>query len=786
MKTLFIALFFVLTLTLSAQKYSRVEIAAGRDEMITLIAKGLPADDAYSPGKGTWIMELSQDDILKLSAEGLEYTVLIDDVGKYYAERNEEAMKDPGAIRHARNTLDNIWPVPEGFELGSVGGFCSIDEMQAHLDDMIAQYPDLISQKFTLNHQTHEGRDITWVRISDNPNTNETGEPELLYTGMHHAREPIGMQALLFFMYHLLENYPDDPTCQYLIDNFELVFVPIINMDGYAYNIQTNPGGGGMWRKNRRDNGSGYWGVDPNRNYGYMWGLDNNGSSPYPSDETYRGPAPFSEPCVQSMRDFCEENEFVSALNYHSYSNLLLYPWGYISDPCPDDAIFFEHSKIMTRENGYTYGAGSTTIYPTNGGSDDWMYGEQDTKDLIYSYTPEVGNSNDGFWPSVSRIIPQCQENMWQNIMLAKLAGTYAAVTDMSPSIVEDASGVFEFEIKRLGLEDGDLTVSIAPVNDAIAEAGDPVVFAGLGILEVQTGSIEYTLSPDIAQGDEIVFVYAVDNGLITETDTITKVYGTPVVIFEDDAESFEKWSSNKWSTTTEKAHSGSFSITDSPFGNYNNYENNSVILLEPVDLTSAAYAVLNFWAQWDIEAGYDFVQVYASSNGTTWEPLEGKYTKPGNSNQATGEPVYDGTMGDWVKEEMSLEAYTGGEIWLRFRLKSDTYVTGDGFYWDDMTVTIIDLATGVGDGGTVQQGVISVYPNPAGNLATFTFDLPEEDEKGTLMIFSTSGKLMTEMAVESSPGKAELDISQWPSGMYYYFFRSHGALLGSGKLVKR
>ncbi len=217
-------------------------------------------------------------------------------------------------------TLSRDWPVPEGFELGTCGGFLTIDQLLATLDNMATLYPDLISPKYALNYPTHNDRELYWVRLSDNPTTNED-EPEVLYTGMHHAREAIGMQLLVYYMYYLLENYDTDPDVQYIVNNFELYFVPIINMDGYAYNIQNQPNGGGEWRKNRRQNDDGSYGVDINRNYGYMWGYDDNGSSPYPWDDTYRGPSAFSEPETMDIRDFCNEHEFSYAINYHSYAN---------------------------------------------------------------------------------------------------------------------------------------------------------------------------------------------------------------------------------------------------------------------------------------------------------------------------------------------------------------------------------------------------------------------------------------------------------------------------------
>lgn len=95
-----------------------------------------------------------------------------------------------------------------------------------------------------------------------------------------------------------------------------------------------------MWRKNRRDNLDGTFGIDLNRNYGYNWGFDDDGSSPFTGDETYRGTVPFSEPETQIMRDFVNSRSFRIALNYHTFGNLLIYPWGYdYSIYTPDSAL---------------------------------------------------------------------------------------------------------------------------------------------------------------------------------------------------------------------------------------------------------------------------------------------------------------------------------------------------------------------------------------------------------------------------------------------------------------
>ena len=123
-----------------------------------------------------------------------------------------------------------------------------------------------------------------------------------------------------------------------------MFFVPVINPDGYLYNEKTDPNGGGFWRKNRK-NGNG---IDNNRNYDYyingdpadgIWGGE--GASNDPNNQTYHGTAPFSEVENQAIKWFCEQHDFVMALNNHSYGELLLYPYGYANDiPTPENELF--------------------------------------------------------------------------------------------------------------------------------------------------------------------------------------------------------------------------------------------------------------------------------------------------------------------------------------------------------------------------------------------------------------------------------------------------------------
>ncbi len=222
-----------------------------------------------------------------------------------------------------------------------MGGFFTYQEFLDHLHAMVTEYPDLISAKSPIDtFLTHENRPIYWLKISDNPNSNEA-EPEVLYSSIHHAREPQSLAQLIFYMWYLLDNYGTNDEATYLVDNTEMYFIPMINPDGYIENETSNPNGGGLWRKNKRDNLDGEWGVDLNRNYGYEWGYDNDGSSPQTSSNTYRGPSPASEPETKAVQWLCEQHEFKLALNYHSHGNYLIYPWGYIPSPLSPDSNYF-------------------------------------------------------------------------------------------------------------------------------------------------------------------------------------------------------------------------------------------------------------------------------------------------------------------------------------------------------------------------------------------------------------------------------------------------------------
>jgi hypothetical protein len=521
------------------------------------------------------------------------------------------------------------------------------------------------------------------------------------------------MMQMVFYMYYLLENYGTDPEVTYLVDNREMFFIPFVNPDGYEYNRQINPNGGGMWRKNRRNNGGGIYGVDLNRNYGpyEYWNAPNGGSSTDPSSNTYRGTAPFSELETSTIRDFLASRNLKNTLNYHTYGNLLIYPYGALEHETPDSLILREFASDMTVYNGYVYGTDQQTVnYSTRGNSDDYFY-DGDTLangGKIFAMTPEVGSSSDGFWPSQSRIIPLAEENLFPNLYYAWVAGAYVGLDNtnysqqyFNPGDVVDLMPTF----KNKGLSDGtNIDVQLNSLSSFATIINGTENFAFIparGIVDVST-PLSFSISDDTPVEEEIMLEFVTNfNSIVMRKDTVKIIIGTPSFIFADttnDPTNF--WtitatpSNPKWEATFSTYYSSPLSFTDSKDGNYRDDATVTMTLTNPLDLTEYERPRLSFWTRWDIESNWDYGQVDVSTNnGGSWIPIEGEYTEPGvGSFQPNGEPLYDGVQSTWVKEEISLSNYNSSQFKVRFQLKSDLNVTRDGWYVDDIGIIVYTI----------------------------------------------------------------------------------------------
>ncbi|MEM9821118.1 MAG: M14 family metallopeptidase, partial [Bacteroidota bacterium] len=456
----------------STAAYSRVKIDLTTTTIQRVAQLGLEADHGeYAKGRHL-INDYSKREIELLKANGIAYEILIEDVKAHYVQQNLEGHEHHHQHQVAVRNVDNCdgslgtgpqynYTTPVNYQYGSMGGYQTYDELLVTLDQMAALYPNLISVKQPIGDiVTHEDRPIYWLRISDNPTVNED-EPEVLYTALHHAREANSLSQLVFYMWYLLENYETDEEIKYLVDHTEMYFVPCVNPDGYIYNEQTDPNGGGLWRKNRYAEGGQVYGVDLNRNYDYQWAADDIGSSNDPNTNTYRGTAGFSEPETQAIRDFCNQHQFKICLNYHTHGNLLIYPWGYNDQITNDHATFLAFSDLMLSENNFSPGTPIQTVgYTVNGVSDDWMYGETSTKPPIFSFTPEVGPSNLGFWPPQTAIDQLNKSALLLNLTTAHLLLNYGEAEEVDPSnYLAGLDGNLTLNLKKYGLLGGDLSL---------------------------------------------------------------------------------------------------------------------------------------------------------------------------------------------------------------------------------------------------------------------------------------------------------------------------------------
>ncbi|MEI8138146.1 MAG: M14 family metallopeptidase, partial [Bacteroidota bacterium] len=502
-----IVLFSINVVNAQTLKYHKVLMQGDENLAQRLLQLGITIDHCDVQEDGI-AAEISDYELQTIKTNGVKHKILIYDLAKFYEARNITDVANrlmPTTVCNAPNIAK-----PTYFHLGSMGGYFTWNEMKQILDSMVLLYPNLITVKQPLSAQSIEGRDIYFVKISDNPTIDET-EPEVLYSALHHAREAASLSQLVFYMWYLLENYATNADIKATVDNAELFFVPCVNPDGYVYNQTTNPNGGGMWRKNRRNNGTTF-GVDLNRNYGYNWGFDNIGSSPTSSNDTYRGTAAFSEPETQAMRDFCNVRQFVTALNAHTYSNLLIYPWGYLpSIYTPDSTAFVNWAVLLTQDSRFLYGTGDQTVnYVTNGDSDDWMYGEQTTKSKILSMTPEAGAASDGFWPLSSRILDICKTTFTQNYNLAKVVAKFAIARDAQDKFLT-GNGFIKYNLQRLGLQAGTFTVSMNPVGNDISSVGSPKVYSVLLQNQNILDSISFNLNTGLTPGQTVKYAIGVN-----------------------------------------------------------------------------------------------------------------------------------------------------------------------------------------------------------------------------------------------------------------------------------
>ncbi|MBC8069568.1 MAG: hypothetical protein IAG13_14620 [Deltaproteobacteria bacterium] len=298
-------------------------------------------------------------------------------------------------------------------------------EIDAQLDASAADHPELAT--IVELGDSIEGRPIRGLWITE---AGDADRPTLLITGGQHAREWIAVSSAMYLAEQLIAR-AGEPMYADALSQLQIVIVPVVNPDGYAF-TWTNQR---YWRKNRRDG----VGVDINRNFGHGWGGE--GASAVPEEENYAGPAAFSEPETQAIRDFVLAHpELVGHLDLHSFGELVLYPWGDVYEAAPDDLQLSATanaaaSAMSTNGREYTALQG-VNLYPAAGNVIDWTYGEADLHALTFELRPSFEDEDVGFVIGPEQIVPCGDEalaGLWALI-------DWADVDAPDPSTGDDGS----------------------------------------------------------------------------------------------------------------------------------------------------------------------------------------------------------------------------------------------------------------------------------------------------------------------------------------------------------
>ncbi|XP_036068102.1 carboxypeptidase A1 isoform X2 [Oryzias melastigma] len=326
-----------------------------------------------------------------MESKDISYFTMVDDLQAVLDEEQKE-MELSACAQKPLNT--------ESFNYSR---YHTLSEIYSFQDMLAAENPNLVTN--LVIGQSYKGRPLNVLKFS----TGGTNRRAIwIDTGIH-AREWITPASGIWFAKKIVTDYGRDPILTDILNSMDIFLEIVINPDGYEYTHSTNR----LWRKNRKLNPrTNCVGVDLNRNWDSGFGT--RGASSNPCSETYHGPRAHSESEVKSIMDFVKTHGNIKAfISIHSYSQLLMYPYGYTRNPAKDQAELDRLARKAVTDLGslygthYRYGSIISTIYQSSGGSIDWAYDQG----IKYSYTFELRDTGrHGFLLPSSQIVPTSEE----------------------------------------------------------------------------------------------------------------------------------------------------------------------------------------------------------------------------------------------------------------------------------------------------------------------------------------------------------------------------------------
>ncbi|NXS72303.1 CBPA2 Carboxypeptidase, partial [Pandion haliaetus] len=324
-----------------------------------------------------------------LESHGIQYSILIEDL-QVVLDKEKQDM----ACSQQKDRSSNSF---------NYGTYNSLDSIYAELDHLVSEFSNIVS-KLKIG-ESYEKRPLNVLKFS----TGGSNRPAIWIDAGIHSREWVTQASAVWIAKKIASDYGKDPFVTSLLNKMDIFLLAVSNPDGYVFTHTTNR----MWRKTRSKNqGSPCVGVDPNRNWDA--GFGGPGASSNPCSDSYRGPSANSEVEVKSVVNFIKNHGNIQAfLTLHSYSQLLMYPYGYKctepADRAELDALARAAANSIRSLYGTTFTVGSicTTIYQASGGSIDWSY----DYGIKYSFAFELRDTGRyGFLLPANQIIPTAEE----------------------------------------------------------------------------------------------------------------------------------------------------------------------------------------------------------------------------------------------------------------------------------------------------------------------------------------------------------------------------------------
>ena len=595
-----------------------------------------------------------------------------------------------------------------------------LDAIRARAEELQAMRPDLVTLQELGASLEH--RAIWAIRITGPGSGAE--KPAVLFTATQHAREWQSPMVSMYLADQLIRGYDVDPRLRRLVDDLEILIVPMVNPDGYVYSWIPWPDGYMHWRKNRRVIGGEFCdGIDLNRNWDAHWGLDDTGSSGDPCDDTYRGSGPFSEPETRAVRDLILAHPNLAAhVDYHSYFQMILTPYGYTDLLSPDHDEHISRATLMHNEieakyqKDYEVGPVNSTVYPVNGLMNDWVYQEHE----VFSAAVELRPGEECFYcfqPDPELLPRTCEENL-------------AAALALMESLIDPVTWVFP-EGRPAQVPSG---VELAVAVQILAEPG--VISPGSG-----SAMVYYRSSPSSQfMSEPLTYLGGYDYeatlpalggaGSAWEyyfvVDTTSRVSKSPAEAPEalhrmGVVEPVYGWSFDVdpgWTTEGDWAFGqptgeGGYYISEANFAypdpdrgrtGWNVYGNNLQgdavmygepvrLVTRPIDCTDLNNVQLRFW-RWLNQHEYDWANVEVSNDGVTWHQVAGWDTFKTQEN-TWSQGVYD----------ISEVADRQPAVYVRWTLRN-TVESYTGWNIDDVEIWATRVSSCEASGGGVEDGL--------------------------------------------------------------------------------